>query len=152
MALKILSTCPLHTISGYGKRETHTLKMIHGDAKASTRCCWNCLEDFWPCAGVLSAVNAIGTQLCDPINSGLTRWRMAVEIIIIDAAAKIGSDPMSNRFSLASVENEQDADGTAEPVSLDQILTREQGEGKFIFPVQLTTSRIGNLIRLIHLL
>ena len=26
----------------------------------------------------LSAVNAIGTQLRDPINSGLTRWRMAV--------------------------------------------------------------------------
>ena len=24
------------------------------------------------------AVNAIGTQLCDPTNSGLTRWRMAV--------------------------------------------------------------------------
>ena len=28
------------------------------------------------CAGELSAVNAIGTQLCDLINSGLTRWRM----------------------------------------------------------------------------
>ena len=27
---------------------------------------------------LLSAVNAIGTQLRDPINSGLTRWRMAV--------------------------------------------------------------------------
>ena len=26
----------------------------------------------------LSAVNAIGTQLRDPINPGLTRWRMAV--------------------------------------------------------------------------
>ena len=33
-------------------------------------------------------------------------------------------------------------DGTAEPVSQDQILRREQGQGKFIFPVQLTTSRI----------
>ena len=31
--------------------------------------------DDWPCAGGLSAVNAIGTQLRDPINSGLTRWR-----------------------------------------------------------------------------
>ena len=38
MALKILSTCPLYTISGCGKREAHTLKMVHGDAKASTRC------------------------------------------------------------------------------------------------------------------
>ena len=30
------------------------------------------------CAGGLSAVKAIGTQLRDPINLGLTRWRMAV--------------------------------------------------------------------------
>ena len=36
------------------------------------------LEVYWPCAGGLSAVNAIGTQWRDPINSGLTRWRMAV--------------------------------------------------------------------------
>ena len=36
------------------------------------------LEDYRPCAGGLSAVNAIGTHLRDPINSGLTRWRMAV--------------------------------------------------------------------------
>ena len=34
----------------------------------------NYLEDYWPCANGLSAVNAIGTQLRDPINSGLTRW------------------------------------------------------------------------------
>ena len=40
-------------------------------------------------------------------------------------------------------------DGTAEPVSRDQILRRERGEGKIIFPLQLTTSRIGNLTRLI---
>ena len=38
----------------------------------------NYLEVYWPCAGGLSAVNAIGTQLRDPIYSGLTRWRMAV--------------------------------------------------------------------------
>ena len=38
----------------------------------------NYLEVDWPCAGGLSAVNAIGTHLRDPINSGLTRWRMAV--------------------------------------------------------------------------
>ena len=30
------------------------------------------------CADGLSAVNAIGTQLRDPINSGLTRWRTSV--------------------------------------------------------------------------
>ena len=38
----------------------------------------NYLEVYWPCAGGLSAVNAIGTQLRDLMNSGLTRWRMAV--------------------------------------------------------------------------
>ena len=41
-------------------------------------------------------------------------------------------------------------DGTAQPVSRDQILRRERGQGIFIFPVQLTTSKIGNLTRLIH--
>ena len=42
-------------------------------------------------------------------------------------------------------------DGTAETVSRDQILRRVQGQGKkHVFPVQLTTSRIGNLTRLIH--
>ena len=48
-------------------------------------------------------------------------------------------------------------DGTAEPVSRDQILRDVRGQGnihflcsKFIFPVQLTTVRIGNLTRLIH--
>ena len=39
---------------------------------------WNYLEDYGPCAGGLLAVNAIGTQLRDPINSGLTRRRMVV--------------------------------------------------------------------------
>ena len=43
-------------------------------------------------------------------------------------------------------------DGTAEPVSQDQILRREQGQGKNMFLVQLTTSRIGNLTRLIYTL
>ena len=33
-------------------------------------------------------------------------------------------------------------DGTAEPVSRDQILRHARGQGNIIFPVQLTTSRI----------
>ena len=41
-------------------------------------------------------------------------------------------------------------DGTAEPVSQDQILRHARGQGNIIFPVQLITSRIGNLTRLIH--
>ena len=36
----------------------------------------NYLEVYWPCAGGLSTVNAIGTELSDPINSGLTRCRI----------------------------------------------------------------------------
>ena len=32
----------------------------------------NSLGVHWPCAGGLSAVNAIDTELRDPINSGLT--------------------------------------------------------------------------------
>ena len=43
-------------------------------------------------------------------------------------------------------------DGTAEPVSRDQILRHARGQGDIIFPVQLTTSRIGNLTRLIQTL
>ena len=40
-------------------------------------------------------------------------------------------------------------DGTAEPVSRDQILRRERGQVNVFFPVQLITSRIGNHTRLI---
>ena len=43
-------------------------------------------------------------------------------------------------------------DGTAEPVSRDQILRHARGQGNIIFPVQLATSRTGNLTRLIHTL
>ena len=43
---------------------------------AFASCIFLYLEVYWPCAGGLSAVNAIGTQLRDPINSGLTQWRI----------------------------------------------------------------------------
>ena len=72
---KVLSTCPLHTNSGCGK-ERRILIGPWWPAKAAL--VPNYLEVYWPCAGGLSAVNAIGTQLRDPINSGLTRCRMAV--------------------------------------------------------------------------
>ena len=40
-------------------------------------------------------------------------------------------------------------DGTAEPVSRDRLLRHEHADREiFIFPVQLTTSRVGNLTRL----
>ena len=41
------------------------------------------------------ALNAIGTQLRDPIYSGLARWRMAVLDKYMDAAAKLGRNPVS---------------------------------------------------------
>ena len=40
-------------------------------------------------------MNAIGTQLRDPINSGLTRWRMAVLNKLMDATAEPGRNPVS---------------------------------------------------------
>ena len=43
-------------------------------------------------------------------------------------------------------------DGTAEPISQDQTLRHARGQGNIIFAVQLTTSRIGNLTRVIHTL
>ena len=76
-SLPVLSTCSLHTntsSSGCGK-ERRTLFGPWWPAKAAL--VRNYLEVYWPCAGGLSAVNAIGTHLRDPINSGLTRWHMA---------------------------------------------------------------------------
>ena len=40
-------------------------------------------------------MNAIGTQLRDPINSGLTRWRTVVSIKYMDAAAELERNPVS---------------------------------------------------------
>ena len=52
-------------------------------------------------------MNAIGTQLHDPIKSGLTRRRMPVQITIWTPPWKSGGIPgVSTRFSL-SMENEQ---------------------------------------------
>ena len=42
--------------------------------------------------------------------------------------------------------------GTAESVSLDQIPRRERVQGNICFPVQLTTTRIGNLTNFIQTL
>ena len=123
---KRYKACPRYTNSRCGKREAH-INWSMVTCKGST-CYWNYLEYYWPCAGGLSAMNAIGTQLRDPINSGLTRWRMAVSINEWTPPRKSGGIPwVSTRFSL-SMENEK------EPVSRDQILRRERGQGKNIFP------------------
>ena len=61
----------------------------------------------------------IGTQLRDPTNSGLTRWRMAVLNKSMDAAAELGRNPVyvSTRFSLSMDMSRLTRDGTAETVS-----------------------------------
>ena len=46
----------------------------------------------------------------------------------------------------------QTQDGTVEPISRKQFLRREREQGKNIFSVQLTTSRVGNHTRLVHAL
>ena len=71
----VLSTYPLHTNSGCEKERRILIGPWRSAKAAPVR---NYLEVYWPCVGELSAVNAIGTHLRDPINSGLTRWRMAV--------------------------------------------------------------------------
>ena len=72
-------------------------------------------------------MKAIGTQLRDPINSGLTRWRLTV---CVDAVAESGRTSLSKHHidDLASVRRMGGLtrDGTAEPVSRDQILGREK--------------------------
>ena len=60
----------------------------------------------------------------------------------MDAAAELGRDPVSKHHI--------QPDGTAEPISRHQVLSANADMEMFIFPVQLTTSRIGNLTRLIH--
>ena len=94
------------------------------------------IEVYWPCAGGLSAVNAIGAQLRDPINSGLTQWRLNVLNIIMDAAAEIGRNPVC-KHQIQPEYGEMSRltrDGTAEPDSRDQILRRERGQGNIHFP------------------
>ena len=46
-------------------------------------------------------MNAIGTQMPDPINSGLSRWRMAALNKYINAAAELGRNPISKADSYA---------------------------------------------------
>ena len=65
------------------------------------------LRGFWPCAGGLSAVNAIGTQLRGPINSGLARWCMAVLNTYMGAAAELGRNPVSKHHFQPEYGNEQ---------------------------------------------
>ena len=51
----------------------------------------------------------------------------------MDAAAEIGKNSVSTRFSLSIEMSRLTRDGTAEPVSKDQILRRERRQGNMHF-------------------
>ena len=78
-------------------------------------------------------MNAIGTQLRDPINSGLTRCRMAFLNKWTPPRNSGGIHLVSTRFSLSMEMSRLTRDETAEPVSRDQILRREREQGNIIF-------------------
>ena len=87
---------------------------------------------------------------CRRVGSSLTQWRMAVQIYEWTPPRNSGGIPsVSIIFSLRIEMSRLTRDGTAEPVSRDQILRPKRGQGKTIFPVQLTTSKIGNLTEFI---
>ena len=95
------------------------------------------IEVYWPCASGLSAVNTIGAQLRDPINSGLAQWRLAVLNIIMDAAAEIGRNPVCKHQIQPEYGDEQADAGRscrnrlARPNS--QVLTRTGKYSFFLF-------------------
>ena len=89
---------------GAGKRGEYLL--VHGELPSEAALAVrNYLEVYWPRAGVLSAVNAIGTQLRDPMNLGLTRWRN-----IVDVAAELGRNPVVSKHQIRHEYRDEQAD------------------------------------------
>ena len=52
----------------------------------------------------------------------------------MDAAAELGRNPVSTRFSLSMEMSRLTRDGTAEPVSRDQVLRNVRRQGNIHFP------------------
>ena len=52
----------------------------------------------------------------------------------MDAAAELGRNPVSTRFNPSMEMSRVTRDGTAEPVSRDQILRHARGQGNINFP------------------
>ena len=52
----------------------------------------------------------------------------------MDAAAELGRNPVSTRFSLSMEMSSLTRDGTAEPISRNQIFRHARGQGNIIFP------------------
>ena len=79
----LLYMMTIHThVIVYSGREKRTKV---GPCKGGTRYS-NYLDDYWLCAGGLSAVNAIGTQLRDLINS---RWYLMLYAAAVAEAGGI---------------------------------------------------------------
>ena len=65
----------------------------------------------------------------------------------MDAAGELGRNSVS-KYQIQPEYGDEQADAIRDcrSVSRDQILRRERGQGNiYVFPVQLTTSRIGNV-------
>ena len=81
-------------------------------------------------------MNAIDTRMRDPINSGLIRLHMYGGLNeLMDAAAEGGRNPV-NKHQIQPEYAEMSRlarDGTAEPVSREQMLRRERGYGNIHF-------------------
>ena len=76
-------------------------------------------------------MNAIGTHLRDPINSGLTRWRMVVSSM--DAAAELGRNPAS-KHQIQPEYGDKEADAGQNCRTRLASLRRERGQGNIHFP------------------
>ena len=89
-----------------------------------------------------SAFNAIGTQMCGLINTGLTQWQLAYRNQM-DAPAESGRNLVSKQFGLSVMwgMSRLTRDGTSANLSRETKILRQEGEKYWFFPVQLTTSR-----------
>ena len=70
----------------------------------------------------------------------------------MDAAAELGRNPVSKHDIQPEYGDEQADTGRLNPSRETKSSDTHGDRGIFISPVQLTTSRIGNLTRLIHTL
>ena len=115
---------------------------------------WNYLEDYWPWAGGLSAVNATdGYASAWPDKLGTSPdgvWRYKW----LDAATEIGKNPVSKYPIQPGYGKWAGWRGTGQPnPSRETKFSGASGDREIlIFPVQQTTSRIGNLTRSIRTL
>ena len=127
----------------------HTWKVVRRVKPERQHPLLNYLKDFWPCAGGLSAVNVIGTRLRDSTSLGLTRWRLKVYTkYYVDAVAETGRNPVSKHQ--IQPEYGLTVGGRSNLSRETKLSGANEDREKFIFPVLLTTSGIGDLTRSIH--